>query len=112
MSRNQDADKEIWITEIGCPGVKKGEAAANWWMGKNPNEKEQAEWLKMVYTELIKEGVATKIFWAFLRDCNNHWGNGVDYFGLVRWDFSAKPAFFAYKEIFRDWKKSLSSAAK
>lgn len=112
MLRNGDADKEIWITEIGCPGVKKGLAVADWWMGTNPNEKEQAVWLKEVYAALIKERVVAKIFWAFLRDCDSHWGNGVDYFGLLRWDFSPKPAFFAYKETFEDWKKSLSSAVK
>ena len=47
-----------------------------------------------------------KIFWAFFRDTKKHWDNGVDYFGLVRWDYSAKSSFKAYKERFQEWKKN------
>lgn len=101
MSRNGDADKLIWITEIGCPGVKKTIQTKNWWMGKNPDEQQQAQWVTKVYSELLKNNKVEKIFWAFFRDCNNHWGTGVDYFGLVRWDFSEKPSFQAYRDAFR-----------
>lgn len=31
MSRNGDSHKKIWITEIGCPGVKPGLEVKNWW---------------------------------------------------------------------------------
>jgi len=105
MARNGDGDKKIWFTETGCPGVKRGIKAANWWMGKNPTEKQQAAWLKKVYTELLKDKFVEKIFWAFFRDCSGHWDNGVDYFGMIRWDYSRKPAFQAYKECFNEWKK-------
>jgi hypothetical protein len=98
MSRNNDAKKKIWVTEIGCPGVKRGLRVKNWWMGKNPNERQQAEWLRKIFTELLKNEAVEKVFWAFLRDCNRHWDNGIDYFGLLRWNFSKKPAFKAYKE--------------
>ena len=97
MSRNGDADKKIWITEIGCPGVKSGPPVNNWWLGKNPTERQQSDWVKSVYTELLKDKSVEKIFWAFFRDTNKHWDNGVDYFGLVRWDFSKKSAFKAYR---------------
>lgn len=105
MSRNGDSRKKIWITEIGCPGVKRGLKVKNWWLGKNTDERRQAEWLKTVYTELNKNSAVGKIFWAFFRDCNKHWDNGIDYFGLLRRDFSAKPSFSAYKECFNNWKK-------
>ncbi|MFH0827947.1 MAG: hypothetical protein V1919_02135, partial [Candidatus Omnitrophota bacterium] len=75
----------------------------NWWMGKNPSEKLQAIWAKTVYTNLLKEKSVEKIFWAFFRDTNEHWKNGTDYFGLIRNDFSKKPAFEAYKEAYRKW---------
>lgn len=104
MSRNGDGRKKIWITEIGCPGVPKAKAVKNWWAGGNPNERQQAKWVKQVYTELLKNKNVECIFWAFFRDCQGHWGNGVDYFGLVRWDFSKKPSFEAYKECFLKWK--------
>lgn len=106
MSRNGDSGKKIWITEIGCPGVKKGQKVDNWWMGENPTEAHQAEWVKKVYTELLKDKNVERIFWAFFRDCNKHWHNGIDYFGLVRWNFSRKPSFRAYRRCFKHWEKS------
>jgi len=106
MARNGDAQKELWVTEIGCPGVKKGLNVKNWWMGKNPSEPQQAQWLKDAYTQLLRQGYAHKIFWAFFRDCKNHWGNGIDYFGLVRWDYSTKPSFFSYQKCVKEWNKS------
>ncbi|MCX5696285.1 MAG: cellulase family glycosylhydrolase [Candidatus Omnitrophica bacterium] len=105
MVRNGDGNKKIWLTETGCPGVKRGLKTGNWWIGKNPSEREQASWVRKVYTELLKNKNVEKVFWAFFRDCSGHWDNGVDYFGLVRWDYSRKPAFKAYKECFNKWKK-------
>jgi hypothetical protein len=105
MARNGDAAKKIWVTEIGCPGVKRGLKVKNWWMGENPDEKQQAQWLESVFTELISEKNVERVFWAFFRDCQRHWDNGIDYFGLVRWDFSKKPALFSYKECFQNWRK-------
>lgn len=106
MRRNGDGYKKIWITEIGCPGVKRGSRTANWWMGKNPTEKQQAEWVKKVYTTLLKDKNVEKVFWAFFRDTNKHWDNGVDYFGIIRWNFSRKPAFKAYTDCVKAWRKS------
>lgn len=103
MVRNGDRDKKIWITEIGCPGVKPGLKVDNWWLGANPGEDEQSAWVKAVYSELLKNQRVEKIFWAFFRDTKNHWNNGVDYFGLIRWDFSRKPSFYAYQECFHKW---------
>ncbi len=98
MSRNGDAGKKIWITEIGCPGVKRTLRVNNWWLGKNPTESKQAAWLREVFTELLKDKNVEKIFWAFFRDCDKHWDNGIDYFGLIRCDFSKKPAWYAYQK--------------
>ena len=103
MQRNGDGNKKIWITEIGCPGVKRGLKVDNWWMQANPNESQQSAWVEAVYTELLKNQQVEKVFWAFFRDTKNHWSNGVDYFGLVRWDFSRKPSFYAYLKCFNKW---------
>ena len=103
MSRNGDAKKKIWVSEIGCPGVKRDEDVKAWWLGKNPSEKQQAEWLKDVYGELLKQPAVEKVFWAFFRDTDRHWDNGVDYFGLIRWNYSKKPAFISYQKCVRDW---------
>lgn len=106
MKDNGD-DKKIWFTELGCPGVKLSLTSNSWWLGNSPTEEQQADWLKKVYTEILPElPDCEKIFWAFFRDCKNHWNNGIDYFGLVRWDFSKKPSFYAYQKSFQDWKNS------
>ncbi|MCX5700082.1 MAG: beta-galactosidase [Candidatus Omnitrophica bacterium] len=107
MVKHGDKDKKIWFTEIGCPGVKKGSKVNEWWLGKNPTEKQQALWVKKVYTELLKNKSVEKIYWAFFRDCSGHWDTGVDYFGLVRWNFSKKPSFKAYKECYEKWRRSV-----
>ena len=105
MDRHGDKNKKIWITEIGCPGVKRGLNTENWWIGKNPNEKQQALWVAEVYGKLLKDASVEKVFWAFFRDTKNHWGTGVDYFGLIRWDFSKKPSFNLYKKCYSEWKR-------
>ena len=106
MQRHGDTHKKIWITETGCPGVKRQLKASNWWMGKNPNAAQQARWVKDVYTQLLKDSHVEKIFWAFFRDTKGHWKNGVDYFGLVGWDYSCKPSFKAYQKCSQEWMKS------
>lgn len=104
MKRNGDGNKKIWVTEIGCPGVKKGIKTSNWWMGANPDEAQQAEWVRQVYKGLLADTGIAKVFWAFFRDCQGHWDNGVDYFGLIRWDYSKKPAFKAYRHVVDEYK--------
>ena len=68
MSRNGDGHKKIWITEIGCPGVSPEVKTANSWMGDNPDEYQQAQWVKEVYNELLNNPNVGKVFWAFFRD--------------------------------------------
>ncbi|MCX5696954.1 MAG: beta-galactosidase [Candidatus Omnitrophica bacterium] len=106
MQRNGDGAKKIWITEIGCPGVPKGVKTNNWWMGNNPGEEEQAVWAKDVFSGLLKIERVEKIFWAFFRDTLEHWKDGTDYFGLVRWDFTKKGSYAAFKRCFESWKQS------
>ncbi|MDD5236093.1 MAG: cellulase family glycosylhydrolase [Candidatus Omnitrophica bacterium] len=98
LVKNNDSQKEIWFTEIGCPGVKERNTT-DWWLGNNPLEEEQAGWVKKVYAEPLEWKGVKKIFWAFFRDTPRHWNNGTDYFGLVNTDFSKKPAFTVYKNI-------------
>ncbi len=63
-------------------------------------------WVRKFYTKILP-GLpdCEKAFWAFFRDTKDHFRNDIDYFGLVRWDFSRKPAFTAYKEAAEWWKK-------
>lgn len=98
MDRNGDTKKRIWVTEIGCPGVKAGTMVTDSWLGENPSELQQAGWVTQIFHEVLALDRVDKVFWAFFRDTDNHWKNGVDYFGLVRNDFSLKPAYRAYRE--------------
>ncbi len=105
MARNGDTMKKIWVTETGCPGVPAEAGVKNWWAGENPDEQQQARWVGEMYGELLKDPHVEKVFWAFFRDTNKHWDTGVDYFGLVGWDFRKKPAFDAYKKMVGEWQK-------
>jgi len=97
MEQNKDANKPVWITEIGCPGVVHPEEEQGWWEGSPPSEAQQAEWVSALYGELVGWSGMGKIFWAFFRDTNS-FGDAVDYFGLVRHDASPKPAYEAYRK--------------
>jgi polysaccharide biosynthesis protein PslG len=98
MEKYADADKPIWITELGCPGTEDASMRA-WPSGPNPNEAQQAEWVEKVYGEPLQWPGVKKIFWAFFKDTNKHFGNGGDALGLIRTDFSKKPAFESYKKV-------------
>ena len=96
MAEFQDEDKPIWFTEIGCPGVEDPAHAAGWWEGKAPTEQQQADWVTAVYGEPLHWPGVQKIFWAFFQE-TKHFGNAVDNFGLIRRDFTPKPAYEAYR---------------
>jgi len=104
MEQFNDGAKPIWFTELGCPGVRDN-SVQSWWDGPNPTEEEQARWVSAVYEEALSWKGVQKVFWAFFRDTDGHFKNGVDYFGLVRNDFSKKPAFEAYKVVAHAQKK-------
>lgn len=96
MKENGDTLKPLWLTSIGCPGIKAPQQVPDWWLGKNPSEAQQAEWVRTLYEKVLLWPGVTKIFWSFFRDTENVFGNGTDYSGLIRKDFSKKPAFEAY----------------
>ncbi|MDD5005112.1 MAG: cellulase family glycosylhydrolase [Candidatus Omnitrophica bacterium] len=98
-----DKDKKIWFTEIGCPGIGPGIETKGWWIGKSPSEEGQAKFLYYIYTDLIDLPNVEKIFWAYFRDNKDHFKNDVDYFGLIRWDFSKKPAFIVFQRRCQRW---------
>jgi hypothetical protein len=44
-----------------------------------------------------------KVFWAYFRDNKGYFKNDVDYFGLIRWDFSPKKAYNVFKDRYIHW---------
>jgi hypothetical protein len=103
MGENNDADKPIWLTELGAPGVKNPTTTNGWWHGISPSENEQADWLEEVYTRGVELPQVEKIFWAFFQDTDKHFNSGVDSFGLIRSDFSLKPGYHIYKRCIENW---------
>jgi hypothetical protein len=101
MTEFGDAKKKIWITEMGCPGVPVPAQVKNWWAGKNLDEQQQANWLEKQFGFMKKHPRIEKMFWAFYRDTDGIFNDGVDYFGLVRFDLAPKPAFDRFRELIR-----------
>ena len=101
----KNLNKKIWISEIACPGTNQSDSCA-WWIGECQNENQQAEFLKEVYSLLTTHENMEKIFWSMFRD-TDHFKDGIDYFGLIRWDYTPKPAYSTYKQIIENWDKDL-----
>jgi hypothetical protein len=101
MKRSCDGEKKIWITEMGCPGVADTSVVKPWWIGRNTTEYEQADWLAKIFKNARRHASIEKLFWAFYRDTSDVFHDGVDYFGLVRSDFTPKPAFERLKSLSR-----------
>lgn len=100
MKRHDDGDKKIWITEMGCPGMP-NDRLSKWFQGTGLNEQEQAHWLKKQFEMVKKHPEVEKTFWAFYRDTGDLFQEGADWLGLVRFDLSPKPAYFAFQDVVR-----------
>lgn len=105
MDKYQDYNKKIWFTEVGVPGVNSNDKKCNWWQGRATNESQQANFLKKVYNLEFED--VDKIFWAYFRDNKEHFCSGVDYFGLIRWNYFRKPSYHIYRRITSCWKKNI-----
>jgi len=66
MEEIGDAEKQIWFTELGCPGVRDRSLSKGWWIGKSPDEKEQAAWVRVVYNKPLKWKGSKKNFGRIL----------------------------------------------
>lgn len=91
MNRHGDSGKPLWITEIGVPGT------VPWWStAPVQSEADVAAWLEQVYTRLWD--LTPTIFWYQFQD--QDFGPEVERaFGMVRFDFSPKPAYETLKGL-------------
>lgn len=94
-----DGDKPLWVTEIGCPGLGAQDTSKGWWLGGRASEEDQADWAEKVFSQGLQWPGVDKIFWAFLRDSNDHFHDDVDSLGLLRKDLTPKPAFETVKRL-------------
>ena len=89
MVANEDAHKRIWITECG-------------WSSSPPySEERQAQWATAILPSLIGLDYVGPLFWYNLRDKGTDPNNFDDNLGLIRIDFTPKPAYYAYQEFIR-----------
>jgi hypothetical protein len=91
MAANGDAGKQIWATEFGAP--------TNGPDGSYVPEAVQAKMLTRAYELFRSYQWAGPLFWYAARDQGTDASTREDFYGLLRHDFSAKPAFDAYRAL-------------
>ena len=91
MNANGDANIPLWLTEIGVP------TDVPWWQtAPVQSEQDAVRWLNLVYTKLWD--LTPVIVWYQLQDRAT--GDDADaHFGLLRADFSYKPAYDALRAL-------------
>jgi hypothetical protein len=104
MIKNNESNKKIWVTEYGAPTG-------------GPGKKRSLDHLEFIYdqdfvSESAQEGMAKDVialyqksadwmggfFWYSLRDNGTKKNTPENFFGLLRYDGTKKPAYDDYKE--------------
>lgn len=89
MTANGDARKQIWATEFGAPTGGPS--------GSFVGEKLQAEMVTRAYTLFGSYKWAGPLFWYAARDLGTSDATRENFFGLLRNDFTPKPAYSAFR---------------
>jgi hypothetical protein len=92
MSAHGDGDKKIWATEWGAPT---GGPANSGFV----SEAVQASQVTEAYKMFGSYSWAGPLFVHTFRDDGTTTTTRENFFGLIRWDFSPKPAYAAYKAL-------------
>ncbi|MDQ4143831.1 MAG: cellulase family glycosylhydrolase, partial [Actinomycetota bacterium] len=93
MEKSGDGGTKIWLTEYG---FATGGADGSPW---KVSEERQASLLKEAYGLAGTYSWAGPLFWYTYRDAGGDPNDAQNFFGIVRNDFSPKPAFFTYQSI-------------
>lgn len=90
MKKNGDADKKIWVTELGLSA-------------KNElTEEQKAAELTSHYDALLKLPYVEKIFWSKLRSEGKDSDSNDGSFAILNNDFSPRKAYEAFKEYINE----------
>jgi len=92
MIANGDGDKKIWLTEFGLP--TNGPDSTRF-----VSEQVQSDTVVDAMREYKNLNWAGPIFWYTLKDGGITTNTIENFFGLVRFDWSRKPAFYTLKDI-------------
>jgi hypothetical protein len=91
MVANGDGGKKIWATEFGYP--------TNGPAGTYVSEATHAQHIKAAYELFNSYSWAGPLFTYASRDKGTDTSSRYNFYGLTRYDFSAKPAFAAFQEL-------------
>lgn len=92
MIANGDTNKKIWITEFGTPTDGPD---PNWYVSE-ASETQMVVDTFQIYRTYTWAG---PLFWYTLEDGSNSTSSNENFFGLVRYDGSTKPAYTTLKNI-------------
>lgn len=82
-------NKELWVTEIGWSTAPQPDGVS---------EDDQANFLQQSIARLLYNRIS-KIFWYDFRDDGEDPASLESHFGLIRWNYQPKLAFFAFQEM-------------
>jgi hypothetical protein len=91
MTANGDSEKQIWATEFGAP--------TNGPLGSFVAESTQAAMVARAYKLFDSYAWAGPLFWYAARDLGTSQDTRENFFGLLRNDFSPKPAFETFRAL-------------
>jgi len=104
MDDNSDGSKRIWITEFGAPTGGPGKSFAT---NKFRKFKFGTDYMKKsAQCKIMEEAISFyrdhtdwmgPLFWYSLRDASSNKSDTENFFGLLRYDGSEKPAYEVYK---------------
>jgi polysaccharide biosynthesis protein PslG len=104
MTQNGDSGKQIWLTEFGAPTGGPGLAAAaatNNFSAQydHVSESLQAQTISDAIGNHKTLSFAGPLFWYSLKDIGTASTTNENFFGLIRYDGSTKPAFDIFKSL-------------
>lgn len=109
MIANGDANKQIWITEYGAPTNGPGSEAttADPNFANSPDHVTDALQAEMLTEAVNKYKVTPELggfFWYSYQDLGTSTVTNENFFGLLNYDGSPKPAYYAYQNELQSFK--------
>lgn len=102
MVANGDADKQIWVTEVGAP-TQGG--------SQSMSEAEQAEVLEQSVELARDSGYVGPVLWYSYKDRGGSTGDMENWFGMVDANGNPKDAYYTFKELAAQSPNSTPAAA-
>jgi polysaccharide biosynthesis protein PslG len=102
MAQYGDSDKKVWVTEFGAPTTPSG---------AHTTEEGQRQIAEQVVRRWRSKPYAGGLMWYTGMDSGTSRTDSEEHFGLLRHDWSAKPAYDSFRNAIASSLSSASSAA-